>query len=181
MAVSLSVTKGPAKGKVFAFTEHDTFLFGRMPDCHATLPDDTQVSRHDFILEACPPRPPRALTPVSSFPPPGFLAPLRGVSCHSAHAQPRAPGRGSRRIPCRRSRRCHNGRKRFSCCCRKKCHSRSEPRSPKIHDTSLRGTDPFSFRQVNSFCTYARTDPLTQIGTVPRALKSFSNLSLALI
>jgi len=56
MAVSLSVTKGPAKGKVFTFTEHDTFLFGRMPDCHATFPDDTQVSRHHFILEACPPK-----------------------------------------------------------------------------------------------------------------------------
>ena len=56
MAVSLSVTKGPAKGKVFTFTEHDTFLFGRMPDCHAKFPDDTQVSRHHFILEACPPK-----------------------------------------------------------------------------------------------------------------------------
>ena len=55
MAVSLSVTKGPAKGKVFTFTEHDTFLFGRMPDCHAKFPDDAQVSRHHFILEACPP------------------------------------------------------------------------------------------------------------------------------
>lgn len=56
MAVTLSVTKGPAKGKVFTFTEHDTFLFGRMPDCHAKFPDDTQVSRHHFILEACPPK-----------------------------------------------------------------------------------------------------------------------------
>lgn len=56
MAVTLAVTKGPAKGKVFTFTEHDTFLFGRMPDCHATFPDDTQVSRHHFILEACPPK-----------------------------------------------------------------------------------------------------------------------------
>jgi len=56
MAVKLSVTKGPAKGKVFTFTEHDTFLFGRIPDCHATFPDDTQVSRHHFILEACPPK-----------------------------------------------------------------------------------------------------------------------------
>ena len=56
MAVTLSVTKGPAKGKVFTFTEHDTFLFGRVPDCHATFPNDTQVSRHHFILEACPPK-----------------------------------------------------------------------------------------------------------------------------
>jgi eukaryotic-like serine/threonine-protein kinase len=56
MAVSLSVTKGPARGKVFTFAEHDTFLFGRMPDCHAKFPDDTQVSRHHFLLEACPPK-----------------------------------------------------------------------------------------------------------------------------
>jgi hypothetical protein len=56
MAVTLSVTRGPATGKVFRFTEHDTFLFGRMADCHATFPDDTQVSRHHFILEACPPK-----------------------------------------------------------------------------------------------------------------------------
>jgi predicted Ser/Thr protein kinase len=54
--VSLSVTKGPAKGKVFTFSEHDTFLFGRMDDCHAKFPDDNQVSRHHFILEACPPK-----------------------------------------------------------------------------------------------------------------------------
>jgi len=56
MAVVLSVTRGPAKGEVFTFTEHDTFLFGRMADCHATFPDDNQVSRHHFILEACPPK-----------------------------------------------------------------------------------------------------------------------------
>ena len=31
MVVTLSVTKGPAKGKVFTFTEHDTFFFGCMP------------------------------------------------------------------------------------------------------------------------------------------------------
>jgi len=55
MAVKLSVTKGPAKGKVFTFTRHDTFLFGRMKDCHARIPDDTQVSRHHFIMEVCPP------------------------------------------------------------------------------------------------------------------------------
>jgi len=54
--ISLTVTKGSAKGKVFTFTEHDTFLFGRMEDCHARFPDDTQVSRHHFILEACPPK-----------------------------------------------------------------------------------------------------------------------------
>ena len=56
MAVSLSVTRGPAKEKVFTFTDHDTFLFGRMEDCHACFPDDKLVSRHHFILEACPPK-----------------------------------------------------------------------------------------------------------------------------
>ena len=30
MIVTLFLTKGPAKGKVFTFTEHDTFLFGRV-------------------------------------------------------------------------------------------------------------------------------------------------------
>lgn len=56
MAVCLSVTRGPAKGEVFTFSDHDTFLFGRMPDCHAKFPNDTQVSRHHFLLEACPPK-----------------------------------------------------------------------------------------------------------------------------
>jgi hypothetical protein len=56
MAVTLTVTQGPARGKTWTFTEHDTFLFGRMPDCHATFPEDTQVSRHHFILETCPPK-----------------------------------------------------------------------------------------------------------------------------
>jgi hypothetical protein len=54
--VSLSVTEGSATGKKFEFSEHDTFLFGRMPDCHATFPNDTRVSRHHFILEVCPPK-----------------------------------------------------------------------------------------------------------------------------
>jgi len=52
----LSATSGPDKGKTFTFTEHDTFLFGRMEDCHARFPNDTQVSRHHFILEVCPPK-----------------------------------------------------------------------------------------------------------------------------
>jgi len=56
MPVNISVTKGPDKGREFSFTEHDTFLFGRMEDCHARFPDDTQVSRHHFILEVCPPK-----------------------------------------------------------------------------------------------------------------------------
>ncbi len=54
--VHLQVTSGPQDGKVFSYTEHDTFIFGRMDDCHACIPNDTQVSRHHFILEANPPQ-----------------------------------------------------------------------------------------------------------------------------
>jgi len=42
--------------RAFELSEHDTFLLGRMKDCHLCLPDDQQVSRHHFILEACPPQ-----------------------------------------------------------------------------------------------------------------------------
>lgn len=53
--VKLQVIEGPMKGKEFVFEEHDAFLFGRMPDCHACFPNDQQVSRHHFIMEANPP------------------------------------------------------------------------------------------------------------------------------
>ena len=53
--VELEVVEGPMKGQKFAFEEHDTFVFGRLKDCHARLPDDQQVSRHHFIMEANPP------------------------------------------------------------------------------------------------------------------------------
>lgn len=43
-------------GKTFTFTDHDTFIFGRMDDCHARIADDTEVSRHHFILEVNPPQ-----------------------------------------------------------------------------------------------------------------------------
>ena len=43
-------------GKTFTFLDHDTFVFGRMDDCHACIRDDTQVSRHHFILEDTPRR-----------------------------------------------------------------------------------------------------------------------------
>lgn len=55
-SLQLRVTDGPDKGKSFTFAAHDTFLLGRHPDCHVHLPDDTFVSRHHFILEACPPQ-----------------------------------------------------------------------------------------------------------------------------
>jgi len=54
--VTLEITRGPGKGKVFSFSQHDILLFGRMADCHACFPDDLQVSRHHFVLETCPPR-----------------------------------------------------------------------------------------------------------------------------
>jgi eukaryotic-like serine/threonine-protein kinase len=54
--VTLTVTAGPIGGRRFDFSGHDTFLFGRSPDCHAQLsPDDTSASRHHFLLEANPP------------------------------------------------------------------------------------------------------------------------------
>jgi eukaryotic-like serine/threonine-protein kinase len=54
--VTLLVTAGPIQGKHFEFTAHDTFLFGRSPDCHAQLSaTDTSASRHHFILEVNPP------------------------------------------------------------------------------------------------------------------------------
>lgn len=53
--IMLKATQGKSQGKEFAFYEHDTFLFGRMDDCHICLPDDQRVSRHHFILEVNPP------------------------------------------------------------------------------------------------------------------------------
>ena len=55
-SVQLRITEGIAKGRIFTFAAHDTFFLGRQPDCHMHLPDDTFVSRHHFILEACPPQ-----------------------------------------------------------------------------------------------------------------------------
>lgn len=53
--VSFLVSAGPMKGKTFSFEEHDTFLFGRDPECHCCLADDSQVSRRHFIIEVNPP------------------------------------------------------------------------------------------------------------------------------
>jgi serine/threonine-protein kinase len=53
--ITIEAVQGPMRGKNFCFEEHDSFLFGRMSDCHAFLPDDNQVSRHHFILEVNPP------------------------------------------------------------------------------------------------------------------------------
>jgi len=53
--VILKIVHGPMKGEKYKFDEHDTFLFGRMNDCHVCLPDDPMVSRHHFIMEVNPP------------------------------------------------------------------------------------------------------------------------------
>ena len=53
--VCLDVVAGPIQGKHFEFDAHDTFLFGRSPDCHAELAaDDATASRHHFLLEVNP-------------------------------------------------------------------------------------------------------------------------------
>jgi serine/threonine protein kinase len=55
--VSLVVTAGPIRGQRYDFPGHDTFLFGRAPDCHARLAaSDTSASRHHFLLEVNPPQ-----------------------------------------------------------------------------------------------------------------------------
>ena len=54
--VTLQVRNPDGTSRAFELTEHDTFLLGRMDDCHLCLPDDPQVSRHHFLLEACPPQ-----------------------------------------------------------------------------------------------------------------------------
>jgi hypothetical protein len=55
--VSLVVIAGPIRGQRFEFEEHDTFLFGRSPECHARLDArDAAASRHHFLLEVNPPR-----------------------------------------------------------------------------------------------------------------------------
>jgi hypothetical protein len=33
--VILRLTDGPLKGKKLEFSEHDTFIFGRVDDCHS--------------------------------------------------------------------------------------------------------------------------------------------------
>ena len=56
MPLHLHIRSADAPPQRLTFTEHDTFLLGRMADCHVCLPDDAQVSRHHFLLEVCPPK-----------------------------------------------------------------------------------------------------------------------------
>ncbi len=55
MQVNLKVTAGPYKGRIFSFTQHDSFLIGRNPDAHLCLPDDRYFSRNHCLLEINPP------------------------------------------------------------------------------------------------------------------------------
>jgi hypothetical protein len=57
MKVTLKVTKGPEKGRLFEFDKPDTFLVGLAKDCHFRLSsDDPYISRRHFLLEICPPK-----------------------------------------------------------------------------------------------------------------------------
>lgn len=56
MHVNLRVLAGPYKGRIFTFTQHDTFLIGRTNDAHLCLPNDRFFSRHHCLLEIDPPR-----------------------------------------------------------------------------------------------------------------------------
>ncbi|HEX2270267.1 MAG TPA: FHA domain-containing serine/threonine-protein kinase [Pyrinomonadaceae bacterium] len=55
MQVNLKVTAGPYKGRVFSFTQHDSFLIGRNPEAHLCLPNDRYFSRNHCLLEINPP------------------------------------------------------------------------------------------------------------------------------
>ena len=55
MQVDLRVLAGPYHGRVFCFTQPDTFLIGRSNDAHLCLTDDKFFSRHHCLLEINPP------------------------------------------------------------------------------------------------------------------------------
>lgn len=44
--VILKVTSGPNAGKVFDLNGHDTFLIGRIDDCHLQFAGDDQEPHH---------------------------------------------------------------------------------------------------------------------------------------
>ena len=55
MQVNLKVLAGPYTGRVFCFTQPDTFLIGRSNDAHLCLTDDKFFSRNHCLLEVTPP------------------------------------------------------------------------------------------------------------------------------
>jgi pSer/pThr/pTyr-binding forkhead associated (FHA) protein len=55
--VSLTVTEGPNKGRVFTFGEHDNFVNGRAKDAQMKFSlEDKYFSRHHFVIEVNPPK-----------------------------------------------------------------------------------------------------------------------------
>jgi serine/threonine-protein kinase len=57
MQITLTVTAGPHKGRVFTFAGHDTFLVGRSKRTHFQLPSkDRYFSRIHFMVEVNPPQ-----------------------------------------------------------------------------------------------------------------------------
>ncbi len=55
MTILLTVTGGPHTGRSFRFDRHDTFLVGRAPEAHFSLPDDAYFSRMHCLIEVNPP------------------------------------------------------------------------------------------------------------------------------
>src|SRR6267142_3450896 len=55
MQVDLKVLAGPYEGRVFCFTQPDTFLIGRSNDAHLCLTNDRFFSRNHCLLEINPP------------------------------------------------------------------------------------------------------------------------------
>jgi serine/threonine-protein kinase len=55
MRLNLRVLAGPYQGRVFHFSQPDTFLIGRTNDAHLCLPDDRFFSRNHCLLEINPP------------------------------------------------------------------------------------------------------------------------------
>lgn len=54
--VVLTMITKKTQEKTFVFNSHETFLFGRVNDCHICLPEDSHVSRHHFLMEVNPPQ-----------------------------------------------------------------------------------------------------------------------------
>src|SRR5437879_3043449 len=54
--LTLTVIAGPHKGRTFTFAQHDTFVVGRSPDVHFSMPEkDPYFSRLHFMVEVNPP------------------------------------------------------------------------------------------------------------------------------
>lgn len=53
--VTLTVIDDPHANRAYTFDRHDTFVVGRGPDVHFSLPDDPYFSRAHFLVEVNPP------------------------------------------------------------------------------------------------------------------------------